>query len=340
MARSPRLRSIGLLAILASLMLAGSGAPARADLSLCNRMSYVVEASLAVEDKGAVATRGWFRIDPGQCRMVLQGAIEAQRLLVHAEALPLYGAPPLPQSGHQDLCVARGDFTIAGARVCARSDQRLARFTEVKPSEGERGLSVNLTEEEEYDDAQARLAGIQRLLVLAGYDANPIDGIQGKKTEAAIAQLLKDRKLPADAASSATFFDTLLEAAQRPEGFQFVWCNETAYPVMAALGAEHRGTIVTRGWYRIEAGRCLRPDLQDKPRRLYSYAEAIDGAGQVAIRGGKRLTWGGDTVLCTRNVRFEISEHGDCLAKGLTPSGFATIDSARTDPATVRFTLP
>ena len=313
--------------------------PARADLHICNRMSYVVEAALGLEDKGAVATRGWFRIDPGQCRTVLQGTIEAQRILLHAEALPLYGAPPLPQTGHDDLCVARGDFVIAAARACTRGDHRLARFTEVKPAEAERGPTVNLAEEGEYDAAQARLAGIQRLLVLAGYDANPIDGIQGKKTEAAIGQFLRDRKLPADTVNSTAFFDTLVEAAQRPDGINFVWCNETTYPVMAALGTEHRGVIVTRGWYRIEAGRCLRPDLRDKPRRLYSYAEAIDANGHVLVRSGKRLTWGGDTLLCTRNVRFELSDHADCPAIGLTAAGFATIDTARGGPATVRFTV-
>ena len=248
-------------------------------------------------------------------------------------------APPLPQTGHDDLCVAREDFVIAAARVCKRNEQRLARFTEVKPSENERGQTVNLTEEGDYDDAQARLAGIQRLLVLAGYDANPIDGIQGKKTEAAVGQFLKDRKLTEDAANSAALFDTLIEAAKRPDGANFVWCNETAYTVMAALGTENRGTIVTRGWFRIDAGRCLRPDLRDKPRRLYSYAEAVDANGHVVIRGGKRLTWGGDTSLCTRNVRFELSDHGDCTALGLTAAGFATIDSARRDPATIRFTV-
>jgi uncharacterized membrane protein len=325
---------------LAAGLLACSVALARADLQICNRMSYVTEAAIGLEDKGAVATRGWFRIDPGQCRTVIQGTIEAQRILIHAEALPLYGAPPLPQTGHADLCIARGDFIIAAARNCIRSDQRLARFTQVKPSEGERGQTVNLAEEADYDDAQARLAGIQRLLALAGYDANPVDGIQGKKTDAAVAQFLKDHQLPADAANATSFFDTLVEAAQRPDGINFVWCNETTYAIMAALGVENRGTIVTRGWYRIEPGRCLRPELRDKPRRIYSYAEAIDATGHVAVRGDKKLTWGGATLLCTRNVRFELSEHSDCPAMGLTASGFAAVDTGARGPATVRFTVP
>ena len=313
--------------------------PARADLQICNRMSYVAQAALALEDKGAVATRGWFRIDPGQCRTVLQGAIEAQRIMVHAETLPLYGAPPLPQSGHADLCVARNDFIIAAARVCTRGDQRLARFTEVKPSDGEKAQTVNLAEEADYDVEQARLAGIQRLLVVAGYDANPIDGIQGKKTDAAIEKFVKDRKLPSDAVNADSFFDALIEAAQQPAGVNFVWCNETTYAVMAALGVEDRGTIVTRGWYRVEPGRCLRPDMRDKPQRIYSYAEAVDPNGHVVTLGRNRLTWGGDSLLCTRNVRFELTAHGDCPAMGLTASGFAKVETASEGPTTVRFTV-
>src|SRR5436190_20202460 len=84
-------------------------APARADLQLCNKTSYVLDLALALEDKGAAATRGWFRVNPGQCRLVMQGTVEAERALIHARALPAYGAAPLPQSGHAHRCVAEGN---------------------------------------------------------------------------------------------------------------------------------------------------------------------------------------------------------------------------------------
>ena len=340
MAPLRHLQTIRALTLSTGVLLAGWTAPARADLQICNRMSYVVEAALGVEDKGATATRGWFRVDPGQCRTVLQGAIEAERLLIHAEALPIYGAPPLPRSGHADLCVARDDFVIAAASVCTRPGQRLARFTEVKPSQSDSAQVVSLAEEAEYDDAQARLAGIQRLLVMAGYDANPIDGIQGKKTDAAIARFLKDRKLAAGAADRPEIFSALLDAAKTPDAPGFAWCNETAYAVMASLGIEHRGHIVTRGWYRVEAGRCLWPEVRGTPKRLYSYAEAVDAGGHIASRGGKTLVWGGNTILCTRNTRFELSEHADCPGMGLRAAGFAAVAPTKRGPATIRFRLP
>jgi uncharacterized membrane protein len=314
-----------------------SCAPARADLQLCNRTSYVLDAAIGIEDKGAAATRGWFRVDPGQCRPVMQGKVEAERVYVHARALPVYGASPMAQAGHADLCIAEGTFLIAGARLCAKADQRLVRFTEVKPTEIEQGLLLSLAEEADYAPEQARLAGIQRLLVIAGYDANPVDGIEGKKTEAALAQFLKDRRLSAEAPAAPAFFDTLAEAVKQADGIGFAWCNETPHTVMAAFGIEEKGVVVTRGWYRIEAGKCLKPDVAGKPRRLYSFGEAVDATGQVIRRGDKPLAWGGATTLCTRNVKFELADHKDCPGKGLAPAGFAAIDLTGRSGATVRF---
>jgi hypothetical protein len=95
--RSPLTRFlISLPAALVSFFI--SSLPAYADLKLCNRMSYVVEAAIGIDDKSATATRGWFRIDPAACRVVLQGALTADRILLNARALGVYGASPPPAS--------------------------------------------------------------------------------------------------------------------------------------------------------------------------------------------------------------------------------------------------
>ena len=317
------------LTICALVLTAGLAAPAHADLQLCNRMSYVVETAIGVEDKGAAATRGWFRIDPGQCRVVLQGEVQAETLYVHARALPVYGASPLPQGGHADLCIAQDNFVLAAARSCGgRAGQKLVRFTAIKPSETDKGLTAYLAEEAEYTDDQARDAAIQRLLTIAGYDATPIDGIRGAKTDAALLQFIADNKLTPTAAGRADFFDVLIAAAQRPEGVGFVWCNETSHVVMAALGIEENGGVVTRGWYRVEPGKCLRPEVKGQLRKLYSFAEAIGSNGQPIQRTDRPMAWGGETILCTRNVKFELLDHKDCAGQGLTSTGFATVELA------------
>src|SRR6266567_8018496 len=105
-----------------------SAVPALADLKLCNRMSYVVEVAIGIDDKAATATRGWFRIDPAACRVVAQGTLTADRILLNARALGVYGSSPIPQSGGDTLCIAPDNFVIAAARQC-RSGQSPAPFT-------------------------------------------------------------------------------------------------------------------------------------------------------------------------------------------------------------------
>lgn len=326
--------------LLAAGLVALWAAPARADLQLCSRMSYVLEAAIAIEDKGAAATRGWFRLNPGECRTVLQGTPPGETLYIHARALPVYGGSPLPQQGDADFCIAADNFVLAQARSCHRSNQHLARFTAVKPAETEKGLIAYLAEDAEYTDEQARDAGIQRLLVIAGYDANPIDGVRGAKTDLALVQFFADNKLDNTAAGRADFFDLLIAAAQRPGGAGFAWCNDTKNDVLAALGVEDKGTVVTRGWYRVTPGKCLRPDLTGKPQRLYSFGEAVGADGQPikpADRPTQPISWGGSSILCTRDVKFELSDHQDCAGKGLTATGFASVELTGTAGTVVRF---
>lgn len=324
--------------LILGLIVAGAALPARADLTLCNRTSYRMEAAIGLERRPNVETRGWFRTDPGQCLKVVAGAANADMVYLHARTPEIYGSAPLPQSGHAEFCVREGAFEIANARGCPVSQQ--ARFTAAQPSEQDQGPVVYLAEEAEYNDAQARLAGIQRLLTIAGYDANPIDGIDGGKTQSALARFLRDRKLPADAVAKPEFFDALITTATNPEGAGFSWCNDTPHTVMASLGIVEMGAIVTRGWYRVPAGQCVRPDLRGGPQRLYSYAEAVDGSGRAVQRGAAALSWGGTVALCTRDGRFELADHKDCAGRGLNSAGFALIDLAAQPSTTLRLKEP
>jgi uncharacterized membrane protein len=328
----------GFISMIAAPIAALAVSQASAELSLCNRTSFRVEAAIGLEKRANVATRGWFRLDPGQCRQVMDGPFDAEMVYLHARTPPVYGVAPQPQDGQADFCIRNSDFEIADARGCPASQQ--AHFSAAKPSESPKGPVVNLAEESDYDDVQSRLAGIQRLLVIAGYDAYPIDGVQGAKTQAAITKFLNDRKLPPDTAAGPNFFDTLIEAARNPEGIGFTWCNDTRYAVMASLGIVEMGAIVTRGWYRLEAGQCVRPDLRNDPHRLYSYAEEIDANGRTIRRGDAPLAWGGNVPLCTRDGRFELADHKDCATRGLNSAGFAVIDLTGKPSATVRFKEP
>jgi uncharacterized membrane protein len=316
-----------------------STAPAYADLKLCNRMSYVVEAAIGIDDKAATATRGWFRIDPAGCRVVVQGTLTADRILLNARALGVYGSSPIPQNGGDTLCIAPDDFVIAAARQC-RAGQSPAPFTQITPTPTDDGnLVAYLAEGSEYDDEQAKLAGIQRLLVIAGYDAAPIDGVDGPKTQAALAAFLKSRGLPPDIVQAPNFFATMIDAVQSPSSTGLTWCNDTPHKIMAAVGTDDGKTVTSRGWYRIDPGKCLHPDVTGQPRQIFSFAEAVDADNRTVKLRDKALSWGGATQLCTRENKFEITEQADCGGRGLAATGFAAVDIS-SGGKTLRFAMP
>jgi uncharacterized membrane protein len=324
-------------AAIASLL--ASSAPAFADLKLCNRMSYVIEAAIGIDDKSATATRGWFRIDPAACRVVVQGTLSADRILLNARALGVYGASPVPQNGGDRLCVAQEDFVIAAARQC-RTGQTAVPFTQITPTQGDDGgLVAYLAEDSGYDDEQARLAGIQRLLVIAGYDAAPIDGVDGPKTQSALAAFLKSRGLAADIVQAPNFFSAMIDAVQAPSTTGLTWCNDTAHKIMAAVATDDGRQVTSRGWYRIEPGKCVHPDVTGQPRQIFSFAEAVDADNRTIKFKDRPLNWSGAKQLCTRENKFETNEQGDCPSRGFAATGFTAVDLSG-GGKTLRFAMP
>src|SRR3981081_4629849 len=316
-----------------------SAVPAVADLKLCNRMSYVVEVAIGIDDKAATATRGWFRIDPAACRVVAPGPLTADRILLNARALGVYGASPIPQNGGDTLCIASDNFVIAAARQC-RAGQTPAPFTQINPTPTDDGnLVAYLAEDSEYDDEQARLAGIKRLLGVAGYDAAPIDGVEGPAQPRGRPGFLKNPGLPPDIVQAPNFFTTMIDAVQSPSSTGLTWCNDTPHKIMAAVGTDDGKTVISRGWYRIDPGKCLHPDVVGQPRQIFSFAEAVDGENRAVKFKDRPLNWGGATQLCTRESKFEINEQGDCGTRGLAITGFAAVDMS-SGGKTLRFAMP
>jgi uncharacterized membrane protein len=196
-----------------------------------------------------------------------------------------------------------------------------------------------LAEDSDYDDEQARLAAIQRLLVIAGYDAAPIDGVDGPKTQTALAAFLKSRGLGSDIVQSPNFFATMIEAVQAPSPNGLTWCNDTPHKVMAAVATDDGKTVTSRGWYRIDPGKCLHPDVTGQPRQIFSFAEAVDADNRTIKLNDKPLNWGGAKQLCTRESKFEINDQGDCGTRGLAGIGFTPVDMS-SGGKTLRFAMP
>ena len=228
---------------------------------------------------------------PAQCRQVVDGALDADMVYVHARTPPVYGSAPMPQSGHAELCIRDGDFDIADARGCPVSQQ--VRFTAARPSDSPKGPTVNLAEEADYDDAQARLAGIQRLLTIAGYDAYPIDGVDGRQDAKRAGEIPRRPQARRPTRRRSRIFST---SCSRPRAIRkahgFSWCNDTKYPVMAALGIVEMGAIVTRGWYRV-GGRAYACGRTCAANRTGSTAMPRRSTAMAARSGAAMRRWPG-----------------------------------------------
>lgn len=330
-------RAAGLAGLVLAVALTG---PAAAETRLCNRTSVIVEAAVGVVAGEAAATRGWYRLDPGQCRPILQTAEAPGRLFVHTRPHDLSRpvSEGLPEA--TALCVSDTDFLLSGAQVCRQRTDRLVPFAEIRPTVAEGVAIAFLSEEADYDLPQARRAGIQRLLAELGYDPGPVDGLDGPRTEAAFRAFATDARLDADAAGQPDIFDRLLAALRAGEGPGFAWCNDTGHRVMAALGTEEAGRIVTRGWFRVEPGTCLKPAIEGSPARVLSYGEAVDADGRPVRVRDQPVIFGGDVAGCIRPSEFEIAGTDDCASHGAVQAGFLGVGFDGRRRASVRFRLP
>jgi uncharacterized membrane protein len=131
----------------------------------------------------------------------------------------------------------------------------------------------------------------------------------------------------------------MIDAVQAPSSTGLTWCNDTPHKVMAAVATDDGKAVISRGWYRIDPGKCLHPDVVGQPKQIFSFAEAVDGENRTIKLKDRPLNWGGTTQLCTRESKFEVNEQGDCSTRGLVATGFAAVDMTG-GGKTLRFAMP
>jgi len=337
----PRFTLLAFAALLAVLA-AASASPAAADYRLCNQSSYIIDAAIGVQSRGDVTTRGWFEVVPGQCRVVVQGPLDADKYFVHSRVPDFYDYSLTQFDTGNRYCVGGGDFLIAGAAECRDPSHRLESFVEVQPEASGDDYSLTLAEEAEFDRETASVAGAQRLLGMLGYEAGRVDGVKGSATQTAIDTFLKAAGISPENQTGPQVYQALaaeIRAKQAGVGLQI--CNETRHLVWTAIGIPEQGGITSKGWYKIGAGECVRPHKQPlNGDYIFSFGEAVDDNGPIISSDNIPLIWDGDQVLCTRSTRFSIRVHENCEAQGLTPVRFRRIELRGAKSQTIRYTEP
>jgi uncharacterized membrane protein len=103
-------------------------------------------------------------------------------------------------------------------------------------------------------------------------------------------------------------------------------CNKTESRVGAALGYKDKEGWVTEGWWTVDPQKCVTFLKGPLIARFY-YVFAVD-----YDKGG---SWGGNSMMCTRDKVFTIRGIEDCEARGYRKTGFFEVDTKEATDWTV-----
>ena len=117
------------LAALLTVFVSAAATSAEAKYSLCNKTSYTLSAAIGYVDGDRLAPRGWWRLRPGQCKVVLTEQTNPGRYFVYAEAIPGHRGEKRAWSGETPLCVEEsGFFNLRNQEVCRDDPSRQRAF--------------------------------------------------------------------------------------------------------------------------------------------------------------------------------------------------------------------
>jgi len=170
----------------------------------------MVEAAIGIDDssdRGRAA--GLHRSRPPAASGA--GTLAADRILLHARALGVYGASPCPERPRHAVRRARR-FRDRAARQCPPGRQR-ALYPD-HPTQATTAIWWVFAETPNMTTSSA-LAGHPAIAGDRRLRATPIDGVDGPKTQSAARSVPKNRGLSADIVSQPIFHH-LIDAVQSP----------------------------------------------------------------------------------------------------------------------------
>jgi uncharacterized membrane protein len=302
---------------------------ATSDYTFCNRTSYAVSVAVGIRNGGLLATRGWWSVPAGECRVVIKGELKQPTFYTFARSSFAHAGPIRTWGGAQMLCTGKGTFqaTSDGSDQCGPGYEAQG-FARVD-TEGKTAWTTTLAEQPGYRSLeQARVAGLQRLLADLGRFEGTIDGVAGPKFNESLGQVRSALGVPSGDATGL-YNKLLAEASKNQAAAGLTFCNRTQDIIWSALGLEAQGKKRSMGWWRLQPGQCEKV-IKDRLVERYVYAFA------AADRpGGASETWGGPKQFCTRDASFEINGVADC-AGGKT-TGFLEIDTGGRGGLTFEF---
>ncbi len=309
---------------------------AEAKYSLCNKSSYALSAAIGYVDGDRLATRGWWRLRPGQCKVVLTEPTNPGRYFVYAEAIAGHRGALRMWSGETPLCVENyGFFNLRNQEVCRGDPLSQRKFFDVDVTEAAGGnWQTDFTEASNFTVYSAEVAGVQRLLQDVGKEVSRIDGAMGRSTQRALASYRREKGLTDANSIDDELIDALIEDANAREAkLGFFYCNKTNDAVWAAIAEpQDDARYISKGWWKLDPGVCSKILKGDLERDHYFVYGAIESGASE-----KRLT-GGDTSFCVNAVMFSTGNELSCTEQDLDEALFRRVDVGGAPSATFEFT--
>jgi uncharacterized membrane protein len=177
------------ITLLFGLLLLLSSGRVEARLEVCNQTDLVLMVAIGYDTiNQRIATEGWHRIYPGSCQVPVDLAMLKGSYFVHAESNPRSTMPDdaFTWGKQKPLCVRFVDFRIANANQC--DDDAIAILFEQVDKNWRNSNKLNIYHSKRTYENQFRtkVAGIQRMLSIIGYEVGTIDGVIGEKTVSAL----------------------------------------------------------------------------------------------------------------------------------------------------------
>ena len=164
-----------------------------ARLEVCNQSDLVLMVAVGYDTtESRTATEGWWRIYPGFCEIPVDVALIKGRYWVHAESNPRSTMPNDHFDWGQEkiLCVQQNDFRTPNALNCKDDNTAGVKFNAIEKNWRNLNRAMIFHPERRYEGTfRTRVAGIQRLLSIIGYDVGTIDGVIGEKTAQALNEI-------------------------------------------------------------------------------------------------------------------------------------------------------
>lgn len=104
---------------------------AHADLRFCNGTGSRVGVAIGYKGGADWVSEGWWNIDPGDCRTILEGSLSSRFYYVHAIDYDQGGE----WGGETAMCTRDTSFTISGTQRCEQRGYATSGFYEVDTGE-------------------------------------------------------------------------------------------------------------------------------------------------------------------------------------------------------------